>query len=65
MLLARTNFTMDFAIKMGNIDALITKAEVTIDFGDVRNGIQAIRDASNVLHAIKNSGYFKIMNSVE
>lgn len=43
---------------MGNIDALITKAEATIDFGDIRNGIQAIRDASGVLHAIKNSGYF-------
>lgn len=49
---------MDFAIKMGSIDALLTEAEETVDSGDMQNGIQAIRNASHDLHEIQNSGHF-------
>ncbi len=47
---------MDLAIKFGNIDALICKAEQFIQEGDKQNGFRLVLEASRELRSIEISG---------
>lgn len=47
---------MDLAIKFGNIDALLIKAEEWIKHGKVFNGFRAMLDAGYAISCIELSG---------